>query len=207
MNKTFLHIGCGRNKKSDTTFGFNQSSWIEKRVDIDPEVSPDIVSDMLDMHMISSQSIDAVFSSHNIEHLYPYQVKTALKEFYRVLKMDGYLVITCPNLKPLGEFLSNDQLLEPLYKSQSGPVTAIDILYGFRPSLAQGNHFMAHRCGFTKRILIACLQEASFKSTATIERGNPFFDLWAIASKNILNQDQLMNLAKDHFPVKSLTKK
>ena len=202
MNKTFLHIGCGHNKKSDTTPGFNQEFWVEKRVDINPDVSPDILADMLDMSMIPSGSIDAVFSSHNIEHLYPYQVNTALKEFHRVLDDNGYLVITCPNIKALGHLLTEDKVLETLYESESGPVTAIDILYGFRPSLALGNHYMAHRCGFTKKILIACLKEASFKSIASFDRASPEFDIWTIASKQIIEREKLSDLALSHFPVK-----
>lgn len=201
MNQTFLHVGCGNNKKSETTSGFNQENWIEKRVDINPDVSPDIVADMLDLSIIPSGSIDAVYSSHNIEHLYPYQVNTALKEFYRVLNETGYLVLTCPNIKALGTYLTEDKPLQTLYESNSGPVTAIDILYGFRPSLALGNHHMAHKCGFTKSILIACLKEASFMSIACIDRGLPFLDIWTIASKHICDKEKLENLARDHFPI------
>ena len=43
-------------------------------------------------------SVDAVFSSHNIEHLYPHEVPLALKEFMRVLKPDGFVLMTCPDL-------------------------------------------------------------------------------------------------------------
>jgi len=202
MKKSFLHIGCGQNTKSDTTNGFKSDLWDEKRVDINPDVSPDIVADMLDMSMISSSSVDAVFSSHNLEHLYPYQVQIALKEFYRVINDLGFIVITCPNLKPLGKFLSEDKALDTLYESPAGPITAIDVLYGFRPSLAMGNHYMAHRCGFTKTILVSSLNEASFKSTAAIERDAPFFDLWVIASKQTLEKEKLLNMVRDHFPIK-----
>ena len=203
MKKTFLHIGCGHNTKCDTTSGFNTDSWDEIRVDINPDVSPDIVANMLDISLISSGSINAVFSSHNIEHLYPYQVQLALREFYRVIDDHGFLVITCPNLKSLGKYLSDDKVLETLYESPSGPVTAIDILYGFRQSLAEGNHHMAHRCGFTMKILISSLREVSFKSVASIERESPFFDLWAVASKQNLDNDKLIRLARDHFPINS----
>ena len=204
MNKTFLHIGCGNNRKSDTTPGFNNDFWIEQRVDINPDVSPDIVADMLDMSMIPPGSIDAVFSSHNIEHLYAYQVNTALNEFNRVINKTGYLVLTCPNIKALGRILTEDQPLETLYESKSGPVAAIDILYGFRPSLALGNHHMAHRCGFTKSILIACLKEAAFKSIACFDRESPYFDIWTIATKNQVEKVELEKLARAHFPVANL---
>ena len=44
-------------------------------------------------------AFDAVFSSHNLEHLYPHQVKEALAEFYRVLKPEGMIVISDLQMK------------------------------------------------------------------------------------------------------------
>jgi predicted SAM-dependent methyltransferase len=38
------------------------------------------------MKAVASESVDAIFSSHNIEHLYPHEVPVALAEFIRVLK-------------------------------------------------------------------------------------------------------------------------
>jgi len=68
-------------------------------LDIDPSVAPDIVGTMTDMSAVATASIDAIFSSHNIEHLYPHEVPIALAEFLRVLKDDGFAVVTCPDLR------------------------------------------------------------------------------------------------------------
>ena len=46
---TFLHIGCGPKRKAQTTRGFNTPDWTEIRLDIDPDVSPDIIGTMTDM--------------------------------------------------------------------------------------------------------------------------------------------------------------
>ena len=96
---TFLHIGCGQKRKNQTTPGFNSPDWQEIRFDIDPAVAPDIHGTMLDMSAVQSSSMDALFSSHNIEHLYPHEVPVALAEFRRVLKPEGFAVITCPDRK------------------------------------------------------------------------------------------------------------
>jgi hypothetical protein len=64
--RTFLHIGCGSKKKDQTTRGFNTQGWQEVRLDIDPNVNPDITGTMLDMSAVEDASMDAVFSSHNI---------------------------------------------------------------------------------------------------------------------------------------------
>ncbi len=79
--KTFLHVGCGPKRKDRTTPGFNTPEWTELRLDIDESVSLDIVGTMTDMSQVSDASVDALFSSHNIEHLYPHEVPKALTEF------------------------------------------------------------------------------------------------------------------------------
>jgi len=84
--KTLLHVGCGQKHKDRTTAGFNRPEWHEIRLDIDPKVQPDVIGTMLDMSAVATGSMDAVYSSHNIEHLYPYEVPVALNEFLRVLK-------------------------------------------------------------------------------------------------------------------------
>ena len=101
--KKFLHVGCGQKDKRNTTKGFNSEEWHETRLDIDESVKPDIVGSITDLATIPSGTFDALFSSHNIEHLYPHLVPIALKEFRRVLKHDGFLVITCPDLLSTAE--------------------------------------------------------------------------------------------------------
>ena len=48
---------------------------------LDPAVQPDVVVTMTDMSAVATGSIDAILSSHNIEHLYPHEVR--LKSFCR----------------------------------------------------------------------------------------------------------------------------
>jgi predicted SAM-dependent methyltransferase len=52
-------------------------------------VQPDVLGTMTDMSAVATGSVDAVVSSHNMEHLYPHEVPLALAEFVRVLKPDG----------------------------------------------------------------------------------------------------------------------
>ena len=175
------------------------SSWNELRFDIDESVKPDLVGTMTDMSTVSSESVDAVFSSHNIEHLYPHEVPVALSEFLRVLKPDGFAVITCPDLKSVCALIAEDKLTEAAYTSPVGPIAPLDILYGLRSSMANGNLYMAHRCGFTKKVLSATLQSSGFKSVATFSRSYPYFDLWAVASKVELPEAQMQALAVEHM--------
>ena len=195
--KTFLHVGCGPKRKDRTTAGF--AEWSELRFDIDESVQPDLVGTMTDMSSVLSESVDAIFSSHNIEHLYPHEVPVALSEFLRVLKPDGFAVITCPDLQAVCALVAEDKLTEPAYTSPAGPIAPLDILYGHRPPMARGNLYMAHRCGFTEKVLSGTLQSSGFKRVASMKRGTPYFDLWALATKADLNEEELLSLAKNHF--------
>ena len=123
----------------------------------------------------------------------------ALAEFKRVLKPDGYVVITCPDLQSVCALVADDKLTETVYVSPAGPISAIDILYGHRPAMNQGNLYMAHRCGFTKKVLAGTLQGAGFMKTACIKRTR-FFDLWIVGAKMEVSPEQLRSLAVQHFP-------
>ena len=197
---TFLHVGCGPKHKERTTAAFAADAWAELRLDIDPAVEPDVQGTMLDMSAVESASMDAVFSSHNIEHVYPHEVPKALAEFRRVLKPDGFAVITCPDLQSVCALVAEDKLLEPAYTSPAGPIAPLDILYGHRPALARGNHFMAHKCGFTQKVLAGSLQAAGFAKTISRRRDAPYFDLWVIGTCMAVDDDQLRTLAARHFP-------
>lgn len=197
--KTFLHVGCGQKRKDRTTPAFNTAEWKELRLDIDGSVDPDIRGTVTDMRDVDDASVDAIFSSHNIEHLYPHEVPVALKEFRRVLKPDGYAVITCPDLQSVCALIADDKLTEPAYASPAGPIAPLDILYGLRTALARGNLFMAHRCGFTRKVLAATLQGAGFIGIVS-KRREKAFELWALATTGSMDEGALRALAKAHFP-------
>ena len=197
--KKFLHVGCGPARKENTTAEFSLGHWHELRFDIDPHVTPDIVGTMTDMSAVEDGYVDAIYSSHNIEHLYAHEVAGALSEFKRVLKKDGFLILTCPDLQEVAKLVAADKLIEPAYISPAGPIAPLDILYGFRPSIAQGNTYMAHRCGFTETVLRGTLFANGFASVATMRRPAAF-DLWAVASVSAQPEDELKSLAKKHFP-------
>jgi predicted SAM-dependent methyltransferase len=199
--QTFLHIGCGPKRKDKTTRGFNTPLWNELRFDIDPSVAPDIIGTMTDMAAVEASSVDAIFSSHNIEHLYPHEVPVALAEFKRVLNADGFAVITCPDLKSVCALIAEDKLTEPAYTSPAGPIAPLDILYGHRPPMARGNLYMAHRCGFTQKVLDGTLRAAGFVTVATMARGAPYFDLWALASVSNRPENEMRELAGQHLPI------
>ncbi len=196
--KRLLHVGCGPNTKA-VLKGFAGADWQEIRLDIDPGVAPDIEGTLTDLGRVDSGSIDALYSSHNLEHLYAHEVPVALREFHRVLRDDGIAIITCPDLQSIGAALAKDLLLEPLYASAQGPISAIDMLYGHRALLAAGNAFMAHRCGFTYSVLQKVLFEAGFRH-AFGGRREQAYDLWVVAFKSALDDSLARQIAVNYLP-------
>lgn len=197
--KKFLHVGSGPDIKNNTTKAFASNDWQEVRLDINKDVNPDIVSSVLDLSIIDSGSFDAVFSAHNIEHVYAHEVSIMLKEFLRILNKDGFFVVTCPNLIPIARLIVEDKLTESAYTSPAGPIAPLDMLYGLGAALARGNEFMAHKCGFTPKSLNAALLGAGFKNVVRMGR-EPNYDVWAVATKETTEKDKLKELAKQHFP-------
>jgi len=196
--KTFLHVGCGLVNKSRCR-GFDNDNWKEIRFDIDENVNPDIVGTLTDMKLVETGSVDAVYSSHNIEHIFPHEVPIALREFYRVLKEDGIVVITCPDIQSVGEALTQDKLFETLYESPMGPVTAFDILYGHRKTTVDGNIFMVHKGGFTYSTLDTKFKEAGFKMKYGGRRPGAF-DLYIVAFKQKKSEEEVIKIATPFLP-------
>ena len=195
--KTFLHVGHGLQNKS-SCFGFNNDNWKEIRLDIDKNVNPDIVGTLTDMKLVETGSVDAVYSSHNIEHIFPHEVPIALSEFYRVLKEDGIVVITCPDLQSAGKALTQDKLFETLYESPMGPVTAFDVLFGHRKTTADGNVFMIHKGGFTYSTLDMAFYKAGFKARCGKRVA---FALYLVAFKQKKSEEEIKKIALQFIPV------
>ena len=196
--KTFLHVGCGDEPQSNIV-GFNNDNWNEIRLDIDESVNPDIVGTLTDMQSVEAGSVDAVYSSHSIEHIFPHEVPVALSEFYRVLKEDGIVVITCPDIQSVGEAIAQDKLFETLYESTMGPVTAFDILYGHRETTLDGNVFMIHKGGFTYSTLDKAFFEAGFKARVGGRRPDAC-DLYLVAFKQEKSEEEIKQIALPFIP-------
>ena len=104
--KTVLHVGAGHFLNgAKLPVNFLNDQWQEVRLDIDPANRPDIVGSMLNMEKVNDCSVDAVYSAHNIEHVFAHEVPIVLQEFLRVLKPEGYLIVTCPDLQTISQLV------------------------------------------------------------------------------------------------------
>nr|WP_211100187.1 class I SAM-dependent methyltransferase [Azospirillum halopraeferens] len=155
--------------------------WREIRVDLDRGVAPDIVGSITDLSPLPDESVDAVWSSHVLEHVSRHEVLRALREVRRVLVPGGAAVIIVPDLQRVSRFVVEDRLDEVLYTAPAGDVTVCDIIFGFGAAIAAGNEFMAHRTGFTPSVLLRDLQAAGFDPI--LLRRREMLELEAIAHR------------------------
>lgn len=165
MAKTLLHVGCSSDPLPEWLNGFK-----ETRLDINPTVDPDIVASMLDMGDIGQ--FDVILCRHALEHLYFHEVQIALDEFKRVLNDGGHVILFVPDLQDV------QATEEVLMISPAGPITGLDLIYGFREAIPT-NPYMQHKTGFMKDTLEKALE--SFSKVIVNRIGN--YDLMGVAVK------------------------
>lgn len=179
--KLVLHVGCGMPDEQGLHERFRGPAWHELRLDVDPGVQPDIVASITDMSPVPDASVDAVYSHHNIEHVFAHEVALAMQEFFRVLRPGGEVLVGTPDLQNVARTIASGRLEDTLYRSGSGPVSALDVVYGLRSDVASGREYMAHRTGFTRGTLARKLGAAGFVDIE-VTRAVPFA-LWGSARR------------------------
>ncbi len=142
-----LNLGCGDKILTDYI-----------NVDLAQERSgkqPDIICDIRNLDKFSNDYADEILAVHVIEHFWRWEVVSILKEWVRVLKPNGKLILECPNLKSACEqFLMNPDLFSG--PGQEGQRT-MWVFYG-DPSWT--DPLMVHRWGYTPVSLAKIMHEA-----------------------------------------------
>jgi len=177
--KLLVNLGSGPKTQSRLPAMF--ADWREFRVDVDPGAVPDLVADITDLSAINHATVDPVWPAHCIQHLSLHLVGKALTEVHRSLADDGFLCLIVPDLQAMASYLVNDRLLDIIYQSPAGPVTAHDVIFGFGGALARGHMNMAHHCGFTAGVMLEKLKEVQFAEIVLRRRSN--LELAALACK------------------------
>ncbi len=96
MDKIFLNIGCGNCKLN----GF---------INIDLEPTADLQLDVRNGLPFDDDSVDGIYSEHFIEHLTQSEAVAFLRECRRILKYEGALRISTPDLSnSVQRYLNND---------------------------------------------------------------------------------------------------
>lgn len=183
--KKLIHVGCGAAGREQVMLeDFRGDDWMHIRVDVDPEVDPDVVDDIRVLRTFDHRSVDGVYASHVLEHLHPNEAMAAIKSFMRVLRPGGIIFAMVPDIGLACEWVARGAGLDVIYESPGGPITPIDMIYGYRPYTLH-NPYQVHRCGYTVDSLKGLFVESG--CTKVKVRKGPGFDLWALAEKHLEN--------------------
>lgn len=160
---TVLNVGFGGHSLKDMLYTEPFVDMREITLDIDNKFNPDIIADICNISHIPDNYVDCVYTSHMIEHIDYFKVPTVIKELLRICKTDGYVRILTPNIQKIAVPLASGDILRPLYDSNGGPISAIDIMFGHRHSVHRHRvDFMIHRTAFTKKVFETLAEEYGF---------------------------------------------
>lgn len=131
-----------------------------------PEV--DFIGNASNLQQFEDNSIEAIYASHVLEHFnhgWNNELLNTLNEWYRVLKPEGKLYISVPDLKIICWLFLHPNLM-PMEK-----LHLMRIMFG-----GQTDEYDVHKVGFDADILAIYLQEVGFSNYEQVIEFNLFQD-------------------------------
>lgn len=141
-----LNLGCG----DKILPGYVNVDIVDSRRD----VIPDVICDLRRL-TFSDNSAEEILSVHVVEHFWRWEVVDILKEWVRVLRPGGKMILECPNVLSACQELLRD----PNAASGAGAEgqRSMWVLYG---DPAWRDPLMVHRWGYTPHSLAQVMAEA-----------------------------------------------
>jgi tetratricopeptide (TPR) repeat protein/SAM-dependent methyltransferase len=116
---------------------------------------PDVQCDLHLLEPFADDSVDEILAVHVVEHFWRWEVLDVLKEWVRVLKPGGRMVLECPNLiSACEEFLRDPEV------AASGGRAGQRSMWVFYGDPQWRDPYMVHRWGYTPKSLAALMAEA-----------------------------------------------
>ena len=144
-----LNLGCGDKILPD----YINVDVAESR----RSLKPDVLCDLRKLTPFEDDTIDEILSVDVVEHFWRWEVVDILKEWRRVLKPGGVMILECPNLiSACQELLQNAE-----HATGPGPEgqRSMWVLYG---DPAWKDPLMNHRWGYSPASLAQVMHEAGF---------------------------------------------
>jgi SAM-dependent methyltransferase len=145
-----LNLGCG----DKILEGYVNVDVVESRAG----KTPDVLCDLHQLTPFEDGVADEVMAIHVVEHFWRWEVVDILKEWSRVLKPGGKMILECPNLVSACQAVLADPDNATL-PGQQGQ-RSMWVLYG-DPSWR--DPLMVHRWGYTPRSLAQVMWEAGLR--------------------------------------------
>lgn len=142
-----------------------------------PDEHIDHVGNALDMSRFDDKTFDEIYASHILEHFdFTGSLQTALKEWYRVLKPEGKLYISVPDMDILCKlFLMKERL------SKENRFNIMRMMFG-----GHANKYDYHYVGLYADSLKDFLAETGFQKVKQVEDFGIFDDASRLCVGDIL---------------------
>ena len=120
---------------------------------------PDVLCDLRRLSTFETDSADEILSVHVVEHFWRWEIDAILKEWCRVLKPGGTMILECPNLTTACEELLKD----PARHAGSGPEgqRTMWVLYG---DPRWQDELICHRWAYTPESLSEVMRQAGLEN-------------------------------------------
>lgn len=142
-----LNLGCGGKKLLGYINIDRENNYSENK--------PDVVADIRKLPY-EDNSVDEVLAIHVIEHFYLWEVEDVLKEWRRVLKPGGALIVELPCLEKIMYWL----LTEPKIHMT---------LWGLYGDPGFKNPDMVHKWAYTSKQMAHLIRDTGFNEVAVEE--------------------------------------
>lgn len=179
-DRTVLHVGFGPRSGAILPSIFRRPGWRMRHADFAVSIGNLMTAAVPDLHAEASQSVDAVWTFRTLQRLDAHQVPITLREFFRILKPGGILLLMLPDLQAAAERVAEGRLDEAIEGASGGLDTAMDVIFGPAAIIRRGHREFAHRTGFTAASLAAVVAAAGFEKV-TARRED--LDLWLTAHR------------------------
>jgi SAM-dependent methyltransferase len=145
-----LNLGCG----DKIVPGYVNVDVVEARAGM----RPDVICDLHDLAPFADASADEILSVHVVEHFWRWEIASVLREWVRVLKPGGRMIVECPNIQSACQaFLDNP--VENAHDDQRGQRT----MWVFYGDPKWKDPLMIHRWGYTPESLRELLSEVGLR--------------------------------------------
>jgi SAM-dependent methyltransferase len=145
-----LNLGCG----DKILPGYVNVDVVEARAGM----RPDVVCDLHRLTPFEDACADEILSVHVVEHFWRWEIRDVLREWVRVLRPGGRMIVECPNIQSACQtFLENPAQYSR--EDQDGQRT----MWVFYGDPAWKDPLMIHRWGYTPESLKALLGEVGLK--------------------------------------------
>lgn len=145
-----LNLGCG----DKILPGYVNVDVVESRAGM----KPDVICDLHDLAPFDDASADEILSVHVVEHFWRWEIRDVLREWVRVLKPGGRMIVECPNI----ESACRDFLQDPVNAAREGE-SGQRTMWVFYGDPKWKDPLMIHRWGYTPQSLSELLAEAGLR--------------------------------------------